>query len=488
MKFAELIKDMKVLYISGDSSIEITGIDYDSRRVEKGNLFVCIDGKTTDGHNYIKQAMGNGAAAFVTQKNIQLPEACTIAVTEDTRTALAFLSDKFFGHPSKSFKLVGVTGTKGKTTVTFMLKAIFDAWGSRAAIIGTLGTQIGNRKVYSERTTPESTDLQRLFKQMSGDRVETVAMEVSSQGLALHRVDFSDFDIGIFTNLSRDHIGGKEHANMEEYLKAKCMLFKMCRHGVINADSEYASRVLNEAECKILTFGIEKRADIRARNIIKQPQSVAFDLESPWYNGRFYTCIPGRFSVYNSLGAIGACGLLGISEKAVRKGLEAVRVPGRAELVETGRPFSVIIDYAHTPDSLENILSTIKEYSSGRVICVFGCGGDRDAAKRPMMGAISGKLADYTVITSDNPRTEDPEAIIQQIEEGIKGSCGQYISIGDRREAIKHSISIAQQGDVVVLAGKGHETYQILSDRTIHFDEREVVKELLEELFEKKCI
>lgn len=483
MKFAELIKDMKVLHISGDSNIEITGIDYDSRRVKKGNLFVCIDGMTTDGHNYIRQALDNGAAAFIVQKNMQLPENCTFAVAEDTRTALAQLSDKFFGHPSEGFRLVGVTGTKGKTTVTFMLKAIFDAWGSRSAIIGTLGTQIDKRILHSERTTPESADLQRLFKQMVDDGVEIVAMEVSSQGLALHRVEFSDFDIGIFTNLSRDHIGAKEHANMEEYMKAKCMLFKLCMHGIINADSEYAQRVLNEAECETLTFGIENKADIRARNIRKQPQSVAFDLESPWYNGRFYTCIPGRFNVYNSLAAIGACGLLGIPEEAVRKGLETVHVPGRAELVETGRHFSVIIDYAHTPDSLENILSTIKDYSTGRVICVFGCGGDRDTAKRPMMGAISGRLADYTIITSDNPRTEDPEAIIRQIEEGIKDTGGQYICIGDRREAIKHSIIIAEKDDVVVLAGKGHETYQILNDRTIHFDEREVVKELLEELY-----
>lgn len=483
MKFVELIKDMKVLNISGDSSIDITGIDYDSRRIGKGNLFVCIDGMTTDGHNYVKQALDNGAAALVVQKSMQLPENCTFAVTDDTRVALAQLSDKFYGHPSGCFKLVGVTGTKGKTTVTFMLKAILDVWGNKSAIIGTLGTQIGKRMLHSERTTPESADLQRLFRQMADDGVETAAMEVSSQGLALHRVKYSDFDIGIFTNLSRDHIGEKEHANMEEYLKAKCMLFKMCRNGIINADSEYARRVLNEAECETFTFGIEKEADIRARNISKQPQSVAFDLESPWYTGRFFTCIPGRFNVYNSLAAIGACGLLGIPEDAVRKGLETVRVPGRAELVETGRPFSVIIDYAHTPDSLENILSTIKDYSKGRLICVFGCGGDRDTAKRPMMGAISGRLADYTIITSDNPRTEDPEAIIRQIEEGIKDTGGQYICICDRREAIKRSLIMAEKNDVVVLAGKGHETYQILKDRTIHFDEREIVKELIRELY-----
>lgn len=479
MLLAELIRDLNVMDIRGDDDIEIEGIAYDSRRVKKDYVFVCIDGMITDGHDYVNQALDNGAAAFITQKDLQLPGNRPVIRTDDTRAALAYVSDRFYGHLSNRFRLIGITGTKGKTTTTFMLKSILEASGRKVGMIGTLGTRIGNRTLYSERTTPESLDLQELFAQMVEEGVDDVVMEVSSQGLALHRVSCCEFDTGVFTNLTRDHIGEREHASMEEYLLAKCMLFTMCRKGLVNLDSEYALRVLQEAKCETFTYGIDSSADMRAASIIKQPQSVEFDLISPWYNGRFRVNIPGRFSVYNSLAAAGVSGLLGVSQEAVKAGLERVQVPGRAELVDTGRPFSVIIDYAHTPDSLENILCTVRDYAAGRVICIFGCGGDRDRTKRPMMGAVSGRLADYTVITSDNPRTEDPVSIIQQIEEGIKSTMGKYIYIVDRREAIKHAILEARPGDVLVLAGKGHETYQTFKDKTIHFDEREVVLELL---------
>jgi len=479
MLLAELVKDINILDIRGDIHIDISGIAYDSRRAKKGFVFVCIDGMTTDGHDYVNQALDYGASAFITQKDLQLPEGYPVIITEDTRIALACVSDRFYGHPSGQFKLIGITGTKGKTTTTFMLKSILEASGKKVGIIGTLGTRIGERTLYSEHTTPESLDLQELFAQMVEEGVEDVAMEVSSQGLALHRVSCCEFDTGVFTNLSRDHIGEREHASMEEYLLAKCRLFKMCKTGLINLDNEYAARVLEEAECDTLTFSIEDNADVRASNIIKLPQSVEFDLTSPWYNCRLQVNIPGRFSVYNALAAAGVSGMLRVPQEAVKNGLSQIQVPGRAELVDTGRDFSVIIDYAHTPDSLENILCTVRDYAAGRVVCIFGCGGDRDRSKRPMMGAISGRLADYTVITSDNPRTEDPETIIKQIEEGIKTATGKYICISDRREAIKHALSWAQAGDVLVLAGKGHETYQTFKDKTIHFDEREVVRELL---------
>ena len=480
MLLAELIRDMNVLDIRGDSNIDIAGMAYDSRKVKKDYVFVCIDGMVTDGHDYVGQALDNGASAFIVQRDLQLPEGLPVVRIEDTRIALAKLSDKFYGHLSGKFKLIGITGTKGKTTTTFMLKAILEASGKKVGLIGTLGTRIGERILFSERTTPESLDLQELFAQMVEEGVEDVVMEVSSQGLALHRVSYCEFETGVFTNLTRDHIGEREHASMEEYLLAKCMLFKICKTGLINLDSEYALRVLNEAQCDTLTFGIDNSADIRAANIKKLPQSVEFDLSSPWYNGRFNVNIPGRFSVYNSLAAAGVSGLLGVTQEAVKAGLEQVKVPGRAELVNTGREFSVIIDYAHTPDSLENILCTVRDYASGRVVCIFGCGGDRDRTKRPMMGEISGRLADYTVITSDNPRTEEPDTIIRQIEEGIKATTGRYTCICDRREAIRHALSEARAGDVLVLAGKGHETYQTFKDKTIHFDEREVVRELLE--------
>ena len=482
MLLTELIMELNVLDIRGDSNIEIAGIAYDSRKVKKNYVFVCIDGMTTDGHDYVGQALDNGAAAFIARRELQLPEEVAVIKTENTRIALACVSDHFYGHLSGRLKLIGITGTKGKTTTAFMIKSILEASGRKVGLIGTLGTRIGDRILYTERTTPESLDLQELFAQMVEEGVEDVVMEVSSQGLALHRVRCCEFDIGVFTNLTRDHIGEREHASMEEYLLAKCMLFKICKKGLINLDSESAFRVLGEAECDTFTFGIDSCADIRATKILKLPQSVEFDLTSPWYGGRFKVNIPGRFSVYNALATVGVSGLLGVTQQAVKTGLEQVQVPGRAELVDTGRDFSVIIDYAHTPDSLENILSTVRDYAAGKVICIFGCGGDRDRSKRPMMGAISGHLADYTVITSDNPRTEEPELIITQIEEGIKGTSGNYICIIDRREAIKHAILEARAGDVLVLAGKGHETYQIFKDKTIHFDEREVVRELLEEI------
>lgn len=483
MLLAELIKGMDTEYTRGNMKIEITGVAYDSRKVRQGAVFVCIDGTKTDGHDYIQQALENGAVALIVQKDVQVPEGIAVVRTSDTRYALAFVSDTFFRHPSGSFKLVGVTGTKGKTTTTYMIKAILEAAGKKTGLIGTLGTQICDRAIYTERTTPESYELQSVFAEMMDEGVEEVVMEVSSQGLVLKRVSCCDFDIGVFTNFSKDHIAPNEHASMEEYLEAKMKLFKMCKKGIVNIDSESAQKVIDGAECPIITMGIFNAADIRAEEVVLKPRSVEFNAVTPWFSGRIVVNIPGRFSVYNSLAAIGVCGMLGVGYETVKKGLENVQVPGRAELIPTGRDFSVIVDYAHTPDSLENILSTVKDYARGRVISLFGCGGDRDNTKRPIMGEISGNIADLTVITSDNPRTEVPEAIVEQIEEGIKKTDGKYIIIVDRREAIKYALANAKCEDVIVLAGKGHETYQTFKDKTIHFDEREVVSELLAELF-----
>ena len=484
MLLTYLIDGLDILYTRGNINTEINGIAYDSRKVKKGYVFVCIDGMMTDGHEFARQALDNGASAFVAQKELKTETDLPVVMVRDSRNALAYISDRFFGHPSARFRLTGITGTKGKTTTSYMVKSILEAAGKKTGLIGTLGTRIGERVLYSERTTPESLDLQQLFALMADENVTDAVMEVSSQGLALQRVKYCDFDTGVFTNLSRDHISPAEHASMEEYLLAKCILLKNCRQGLINLDSEFASRVMKEAQCEIYTYGIDSKADIRAANIKMLPGSVMFDLITPWYSQKIKVNIPGRFSVYNALAAAGVCGLSGISKEATAAGLERVQVPGRAEPVDTGRDFSVIIDYAHTPDSLQNILETVKGYAPGRVICVFGCGGDRDRTKRPMMGEISGRLADYTVITSDNPRTEDPEAIITQIEEGIKRTGSSYICITDRREAIRHAMMSAAAGDVIILAGKGHETYQTFSDRTIHFDEREVVREILEEDFQ----
>lgn len=482
MLLPELIEELKVLDIRGDIHIDIDGIAYDSRKVKKDYVFVCIDGMKSDGHKFVLQALKNGASALIIQKKLEFDIDVPVIMTEDTRTALAYMADRFYGHLSGRLNLIGVTGTKGKTTTTYMVKSILEASGRKVGIVGTMGTRIGDRTLYSERTTPESLDLQELFVQMLEESVDDIIMEVSSQGLALKRVGFCEFSTGVFTNLTRDHISSTEHASMDEYLAAKCMLFRMCKNGLVNIDSNAAPKVIASTDIETLTYGIHRPCDIRASNIVKKPRYVEFDLVSPWYTGRFRVNIPGEFSIYNALATIGVCGYMGVSIEAIHAGLERVQVPGRAELVDTGRDFSIIIDFAHTPDSLENILKTVKDYATGKIICVFGCGGDRDTMKRAMMGAISGRLADYTVITSDNPRTEVPSEIIKQIEEGIKTTNGSYSCITDRGEAIRHAICLAKTGDVVILAGKGHETYQIFADKTIHFDEREVVYDILKDI------
>jgi len=354
--------------------------------------------------------------------------------------------------------------------------------GQKTGLIGTVEKLIGNEVIYMDRTTPESYDLQSLFNDMVAKNIDTAVMEVSSQGLKLHRVSCCDFDIGIFTNISRAHIGPREHTSFEDYLESKIKLFSMCKKGLVNIDSPHSEDVINGAKCEVLTFGINHDADIMAKDIVKHADSVEYNLVSPWYEGFVKVGVPGNFSVYNSLAAIGVCGLMGVSFDSIRAGLEKVNVKGRVETVDIGKDYTVIIDYAHSPDSLENILVTVKDFAKGRVICLFGCGGDRDRMMRPMMGEISGRLADYTIITSDNPRTENPEDIVKDIEEGIKKTDGKYCIIVNRRDAIKHALEIARKDDVIILAGKGHETYQTFKDKTIHFDEREIVRELIKEL------
>ena len=480
MFLRDLVKGLKVLDVKGNLDIDISDIAYDSRKVKKGSLFVCIDGMTTDGHKYIPSALENGAAALLVQKDVTVEDGVTVVKIEDTRFGLAFVSDAFFGHPSQKLHLIGVTGTKGKTTTTYMIKSILEHSGQKVGLVGTIANMIGDEVLYAQRTTPESYDLQSLFEEMLEKGVTSATMEVSSQGLALDRVGCCDFDIGIFTNITSDHIGPREHKDFDDYLEAKAKLFRMCKKGVINIDDPHAQRIMEKAECEITTFGIEKDADIKAYDVVKHSTGVDFKITSPWGNEPISVSIPGKFNVYNALAAIGACALSGISMESIKAGLANVKVKGRAEVVETGRDFTVMIDYAHNAISLENILTTIKDYASGRVVCLFGCGGDRDKARRFEMGEVSGRLADFTIITSDNPRTEDPDAIINDIETGIKRTTGKYIKITERREAIKYAIDNAQPKDIILLAGKGHETYQEFKDKTIHFDEREVVAEILE--------
>jgi len=487
MILKELVEGLDILEIYGDINENITNIAYDSRKVRNGTLFVCIEGFKVDGHQYIAAAVENGVKALLVQKKVSVPEGITVIRVADTRLALAHVSNAFFENPSEKFKLYGVTGTKGKTTTTFMIKSILERKGQKVGLIGTVANYIGNETIPTERTTPESYDLQALFGDMVEKNVDSVVMEVSSHALELHRVSCCKYDIGVFTNLTRDHLDF--HETFENYFNAKMKLFNMCEKALINIDSDYGERAIEAASAacgKVYTFGINKKADFKAINIVTHADSVEFDLVSPLGNGHLRVNIPGIFTVYNALAAMGCCALGGVSLEDIRDGLLNTRVPGRAEVVYTDDKFTVIVDYAHSPDSLENILKTIKDYSTGRVVCLFGCGGDRDKTKRPIMGEISGRLADFTIITSDNPRTEEPLSIVKDIEEGIKKTNGAYITIVDRKEAIKYSLENAQKGDIILLAGKGHETYQIFKDKTIHFDEREVVLELLGVCVNKK--
>jgi len=481
MKLYELLDGLSYHSITSDRNLEITDIVYDSRKAVKGSLFVCIDGAVVDGHAFISEAIDNGAKALLVEKEVTVPENITVVTVKDTRYGLAFVSDKFYGHPSQNLNLVGITGTKGKTTTTYMIKRIMEYASKRTGLIGTIQNMIADEILYAERTTPESCDLQSLFSEMLKKDVSDVIMEVSSQGLQLHRVSCSHFNIGVFTNLYKDHISPTEHKDMDDYLNAKIKLFGMCEKGLINIDSNFADRVIAEAQCPIYTYGIEKDCDIKASNIIKHPNSVEFDVSSPWINDHINVIIPGKFSVYNSLAAIGVCCLSGISSEHIKNGLNSIHVPGRAETIDTNKDFTVIVDYAHTADSLENILNTIKDFSKGRVVSVFGCGGNKDKGRRFGMGEVSGKIADFTIITSDNPRTEDPLAIVNDIEIGIKKTEGKYIKIVDRKEAIRYAIENAKPDDIIIIAGKGHEPYQIFKDKTIHFDDREVVREILGE-------
>jgi UDP-N-acetylmuramoyl-L-alanyl-D-glutamate--2,6-diaminopimelate ligase len=478
------MESLEVVEVQGGTDKEIRGVTYDSRKALPGYLFICIDGFTADGHRYAQQAVDNGACALVVEKNISvIGEDITIIRVKDSRKALALVSACWFGNPSRSMTLVGVTGTKGKTTTTYMIRSILEMADRTVGLIGTVANCIGREKIPARRTTPESYDLQEMFEKMKEKGADSVVLEVSSQGLKLHRVTGCEFDMGVFTNFSKDHIGGFEHPDMEDYFKSKLILFKMCKKGIVNVDAAYSDRVLDEAACEILTFGIEKPADVRAENITTHSDSVEFDAVTPWFRERVKVSVPGFFSVYNALGSIAACGLMGVPFEAIRDGLLKVQVPGRAEVVPTpGKGYTVMIDYAHTPASLENILTTVKEFARGRLISVFGCGGDRDRTKRPLMGEVSGRIADFTIITSDNPRTEEPMRIIRDIEAGIKNTNGKYIIIEDRTEAIRHAMKNAESGDIIVLSGKGHETYQIFKDKTIHYDEREIVENILKEL------
>ena len=493
MELKKMLVGLEGLKVKGNLEIEIEGIESNTKNVKKGYLFVAIKGFSTDGHQYVESAIENGATAIMIEegcdlKNLKIPEDITVIMAKNTREGLAITASNFYGNPSRKFKLIGVTGTKGKTTTTFMIKEILEKAGKKVGLVGTIATYINGKKIKdSDRTTPESLELQQLFSQMVEAGVEAVVMEVSSQSLKLHRVDGCEFDIVLFTNFSEDHISPKEHPDMEDYFQSKLKLFHMCKTGIVNTDDLYGAKIPDLfPDNNITTYGIDNYANVLAKDITITNSYVDFKVKITDRNERVKTGIPGRFSVYNSLAAICVAQKFGVSPEVVKEALAQVRVPGRSELVDNKREIPIMIDYAHSPESLQNILQAVKSYTRGKVISVFGCGGDRDSGKRPIMGEISGRIADFTFITSDNPRTEDPEKIVEQIEEGMKKTKGNYKVVVDRVEAIKQAIQMATKRDIIVLAGKGHEPYQEINGVKHPFDERIIVNELIEEIEKNK--
>ena len=486
MKLKAILNDIEGLKAKGDLEIDIKSIAHDSRKVEKGGMFVAIKGYETDGHKYIKNAIEKGAKVIVIEEGATIKKSdimgdVTIVMAPNTRLALAKIASNFYNNPSTKFKLIGITGTKGKTTTTFMIKSILEKHGQKVGLIGTVANYIGDKCLgESQRTTPEAIELQELFNEMVKEKIDTVVMEVSSQSLKLHRVDGCDFNAVVFTNFSEDHISDREHPDMKDYFDSKVKLFNMCKTGFINADDFQVAKLKKIVpDCDIKTYGIDNTADLLAKDITVTNASVDFKVKIGTRNERVKVGIPGRFSVYNSLAAIAITSKFGVSADEIKDALLEIKVPGRSELVPNKKELTIMIDYAHSPESLQSILSAVKNYTRGRVITVFGCGGDRDISKRPQMGEISGNISDFTVITSDNPRTEDPEKIVKQIEEGTKKTKGKYIAIVDRVEAIKYAIDMANKNDIVVLAGKGHETYQEINGEKHPFDEREIIKKLI---------
>ena len=483
MKLSALIVDMPYLLDTrGDMEAEIASVTSNSReKVEKG-LFFCIPGARFDAHDYAPQAIENGCAALVVERylDIDVPQ----VRVSNARAAMSRMAAAFYGHPAKDMKLVGITGTKGKTTSTYLLKAILEQAGHKCGLIGTTGNMIGSKLLKGSLTTPDPIDLQRTLRMMADEGVEYVTMEISAHAIDMHRLDGLTFEVGCYTNLSQDHLD--YFHTMENYFETKKKFFTtgMVRNAAVNVDEETAPQVLQALEIPRLTYGICAPADLFARDIEITEDGVSFELQlQGMHHVQINLMMTGMFNVYNAMAAASCAMILGISAEDIKAGLEGMpSVPGRIEMLPTGTPYRVILDYSHVPDALENILTTVRQFAKAKVIALFGCGGDRDRGKRPMMGEIGGRLADLSILTSDNPRTEDPMAILAAIEEGIKPTGGEYVVIENRREAIRYALETAEAGDVVVLAGKGHETYQEINGVKHPFDEKVVVQELLEEI------
>lgn len=487
MRLDKLLERLDYEVLQGSVDTDIVTLVNDSREAEKGSAFVCVRGAVSDGHNYAADAAAKGAAALVVEREVNAPEDVTVILVKDTRYALALMSAAYYGYPAEKMKIIGVTGTKGKTTTTYMVKSILESTGYKVGLIGTIEAIIGEKHIPAGNTTPESCTIQKYFSQMAEEGCDIVVMEASSQGLMLHRTAGIPFEIGIFTNLGKDHIGPNEHSDFENYKQCKGLLFRQCRLGIANADDRYFRDVLKNATCRVETFGFSENADLRAENIKL--------ISRPGYLGVAYHAsgimdldveidIPGRFSVYNSLTAIAVCRHFQVPTEKIKKALREVKVKGRIERVPVSDEFTLLIDYAHNAMSLENLLTTLREYNPGRLVCLFGCGGNRSKDRRYEMGEVSGRLADLTIITSDNPRFEEPQAIIDDIKTGIEKTDGKYVEICGRKDAIRYAIETGKPGDVIILAGKGHEDYQEIKGIKYPMDERVLIAEILEEIKE----
>lgn len=486
MELSELIKSIDAKIITGSSKTQVTALVYDSRKVVPGCAFVCIKGANFDGHDAAEGAVDAGASVIVAQREV--PEIkdknCTLVIVEDTRYALAHLAAAWFGNPASKLKTIGITGTKGKTTTTYLVKAILENAGIKCGLVGTIETIIGDEHIPAKNTTPESYVLQETFAKMVQAGIEAVVMEVSSQALMQHRTQGFVFDIGIFTNLSADHIGPNEHASFEEYLECKALLFKQCKVGIANGDDKHFEEIIKGHTCQLETYGIGEKSDLRAIeiNLDKEPGHLGVSFKTTGLKELSVKIpTPGRFSVYNALCAIAICRHFNVKDEDIVSALAVSHVKGRIEKVKVSDDFTLLIDYAHNAMALESILSTLREYEPGRLICLFGCGGNRSRDRRFEMGEVSGRLADFTIITSDNPRFEEPLDIIEDIKTGISKTTGKYIAIPDRKEAIRYAIENGQRGDIIILAGKGHEDYQEIKGVKYPMDERVLISEILQE-------
>ncbi|WP_167956923.1 UDP-N-acetylmuramoyl-L-alanyl-D-glutamate--2,6-diaminopimelate ligase [Anaerosporobacter faecicola] len=480
MQVRNLLEKIDFQLLKGNLEEEVTDIIYDSRKVTKGVAFVCISGTTVDAHRFIPDAIAKGATVIIVEKEVEIHEAVTVIRVTSARRALAFMSAALFDYPAEKMVTIGLTGTKGKTTTTYMIQKMLEEAGKKVGVIGTIGAVINGEKVKTENTTPESYELHSLFHKMVDAGCEYVVMEVSSQGLKMDRVAGINFDYGVFTNFSADHIGPNEHANMEEYLACKSLLFRQCKVGVINCDDASAEGVLNNHTCEVKTFGFNEGADLRASNIdflmMHGHLGISFDV-CGMLDAHVETNIPGRFSSYNSMVALMIGTLIGLSKEIMLDALANITVRGRAEIVKVSDDFIVMIDYAHNAVSVESLLTTVSEYDPKRIICVYGCGGNRSKLRRYDMGELCGRMADLSILTCDNPRDEEVAAINEDIKVGLARSNGKFIEIEDRTEAIHYALDHAQKGDIIILIGKGHEEYQEINGVKHYYNEREVIED-----------